>query len=439
MRGSASQVAFALLEFRPLTEPMASHDQTRAVTKLPSSAESPWVLLRTVTNHPFVYKKMVRDVAPEVRPGDVVAIYDRNGALVGRGLFNPRSQIVVRILSRGDVAIDDCFWRARLERAVGLRRQLGVDGVTDAYRLVHAEGDELPGLIVERYADHLVFEVFSLGVFQRYEQIAQALIDVLPPATGLDRPDRAGQAWHRVLRADTRVSRIEGFFVRPEDPPPAGRPGERVVIREHGVRYRVDIRTGHKTGFFCDQRENRMRFAGLCRDARVLDLCCYTGGFGLCARCIGGAREVTGVDLDEAAVALARENANLNQTRIDFVYADAFTFIRQMLKNNRQFDAVVLDPPKLANYRGELDEALQKYSDLNALAVQVVRPGGVLLTCSCSGLVSRDTFRSVVYQSAQRAQRPLQLFHESGAAPDHPVMLNCPESAYLKALWFRVH
>jgi len=399
---------------------------------------SPWVVLRSVSNHPFVYRKMVREVDDAARPGQVVNVYDKGLSFFGRGLFNPRSQIVVRMLTWDTTPVDDAFWRGRLTRAVELRRRLRLDEVTDACRLVHSEGDELSGLIVERYADCLVFEFFSLGMFQRHARIAALLGEILGPPTRLDRPDRVTGTWRTVLRADARIEAIEGFhvpspgaYVDLEHPP-------RVTIREQGVRYRVDVRSGHKTGFFCDQRDNRRRFAGLCRDAVVLDLCCYTGAFGLTAKILGGAREVTGVDLDQAAIAVARENANLNQTRVDFVYADAFTYLRQMLATGRQFDAVVLDPPKLATARGEVPEALQKYHDFNSLAVQVVRPGGVFLTCSCTGLVSREVFRQTVHQAARRAGRTLQLFDESGAAPDHPVMLNCPESAYLKALWFRV-
>ena len=403
----------------------------------PPNAHSPWVQLRSAMIHPFIYRKMVRQADPAARAGDVVNLYDKAGQFFGRGLYNPRSQIVVRVLTHEDVPIDDAFWRSRLELAVAHRRQLALDEVTDAYRLVHAEGDGLSGLIAERYADCLVFEIFSLGMFQRCEMLAAHLAAILGPPSGLDRPDRAAPAWRTFVRADPRIERLEGFHV----PGPADRATEtssRLTIREHGIRYRVDIKLGHKTGFFCDQRDNRLRLARLCRDAALLDLCCYTGGFSLCARKLGAAREVTGVDLDENAIAVARENANLNQTRIDFVYADAFTYMRQMLANQRQFDVIVLDPPKLATYREEYEDALRKYYDLNTLVVQVVRPGGVLLTCSCSGLVSATAFTEAVHRAAQRAGRKLQLFNQTGAAPDHPVLLSCPESAYLKALWFRV-
>jgi 23S rRNA (cytosine1962-C5)-methyltransferase len=400
----------------------------------PPGAQSPWVQLRSATLHPFIFQRMVRAADPAARPGDVVTVYDKAGVLFGHGLFNPQSQIAIRMLAYGETPIDEGFWRARLAQAVGLRRQLGLDQVTDAYRVVHSEGDNLSGLIVERYADCLVFEIFALGMFQRWGEFAALLADELGPPTSLDRPYKAGPAWRTFVRADAQIEAIEGFQVAAaqQDAP------ARLVIREHGVRYRVDIVGGHKTGFFCDQRDNRLRLARLCGGADVLDVCCYTGGFALCAKVAGGAASVTGVDLDEAAIELARENANLNQVRVDLVHADAFAYLRQMQANGRQFDVVVVDPPKLVTSRRDLEEGLAKHHDLNALAVQLVRPGGIMLTCSCSGLVSRSAFLETVRRAAQRAGRALQLFDQSGAAPDHPMLLDCPESAYLKVLWFRV-
>jgi len=396
--------------------------------------QSPWVWARSVRSHPFLYRKMVRELDPAARPGDVVQVYDREGRLFARGLFNPRSQIVVRLLADVDTPIDDAFWRARLQQALELRRRLQLDEVTDAYRLVHAEGDGLSGLVVERFADTLVFEVFALGMWQRREQIAAVLRELLPAPTALDRPQQAAAAWRTVVLADARAAELEGF--RP--PPPTPETPARLTVREHGVRYRVDFAAGHKTGFFCDQRDNRRRFAELCRDACVLDAFCYSGGFGLCAKLAGGAREVTSVDLDEKALALARENANLNQARIAHVQADAFSYLRQMIANGRQYDAVVLDPPKFALTRRDLEDARAKYHDLNKLGVQVVRPGGVLLSCSCSGLVSAESFLETVHVAARRVGRRLQLLAQTGAAADHPVLLDCPETAYLKALWLRV-
>ncbi len=406
----------------------------RESSDAPPAAQSPWVRLRSATYHPFVFQRMLAAADPAARPGDIVSVYDKSGALFGRGFYNPRSQIALRMLAHGDVPIDDDFLRQRIATAVALRRELRLDAVTDAYRLIHAEGDALSGLIAERYADCLVFELFSLGVQQRIGRLGEWLAAELGPPASLDRPDRAAPAWRIVVRADEGIAAMEGFRApRPGPEAPAS-----VVIREHGIRYRVDLLAGHKTGFFCDQRENRRRFAALCEGATLLDLCCYSGGFSLCARILGKAREVVAVDLDEAALAQARENANLNSARVEFAHADAFLYLRQMIANGRQFDRVVLDPPKLALGRNEYDDALRKYHDLNSLAVQVVRPGGLLLTCSCSGLVSNQAFIETVHRAARRGGRTVQMLELTSAGPDHPVMLNCPESAYLKALWLRV-
>ena len=271
-------------------------------------------------------------------------------------------------------------------------------------------------------------------MFQRAAMLAERLAELLGPPTSLDRAGRVSPTWRIVVRADETIARTEGFRAAPERQPDVGG----LTIHEHGIRYRVDVAGGQKTGFFCDQRDNRRRIALFCRDATVLDLCCYTGGFGLCAKLLGKAKEVTSVDLDESAVAVARENMNLNQTRINLVHSDAFAYLRQMIANGRQFDTVVLDPPKLAMTRRDMDNALRKYHDLNGLAMQVVRPGGLLVTCSCSGLVARDLFVETVHRAARGLKRPLQMFDQTGAGPDHPVMLSCPESEYLKVLWLRV-
>lgn len=393
---------------------------------------SPWVVLRSAHLNPLIYRKMIGQVDPAARPGDVVNVYDKREQLFGRGLFNPRSTIVVRMLSAGSAPVDDAFWRERLSRALELRTSLRLNQVTDAYRLVHAEGDGLSGLIAERYADCIVCEMFSLGVQQRIGALTQTLAELLGPPAALDRPQRAAPEWRIVLRADEHIAATEGFRLPPV-PESAS-----VIIREHGVRYRVDMAAGHKTGFFCDQRDNRQQFAGLCGDATVLDLCCYSGGFGLCAKLLGGARTVTSVDLDEAALEMARENANLNQARIDLVHSDAFNYARQMLAIRRQYDAVVLDPPKFAPTRDALPEAERKYFDLNALAVRLVRPGGFLLTCSCSGLVGRTHFEEIVLRAARSTGRPVQILGSTGAAADHPVHGSCPETEYLKALWLRI-
>jgi len=419
----------------------AARRQTRPHANTPAPPEHkypyPWVRLRSGTAHPLIFQRMVGDVDPAARAGDIVAVYDKAGRHFGHAFYHDRSQIALRMLSYGTAPIDDAFFRERLARAVGWRKRLFAgDETTDVYRLVHAEGDGLSGLIAERYADWIAIEVFSLGVARRIDLFKRLLGEL----TGLTRS---------VVRADERICRLEGFHVpadaecnlseaaavseRPHSTVP-----DTVTVRENGIRFRVDMRAGHKTGFFCDQRENRRRLAALCGSASVLDVCCYTGGFGIYAKKLGGAESVTGVDLDEKAIDMAKRNADLNQVRIDHVRADAFAYLRQMQQNGRAYDVVVLDPSKFVASREEYDEGARKYVDLNTLGMSVVKPGGLLLTCSCSGLVSRDDFLGLVKAAANRLRRSLQIVDQTAAGPDHPVMANCPESAYLKAVWARV-
>lgn len=383
----------------------------------------PWARLRSGSGHLFIYQRMLADVDPQARAGDIVAVYHRDGRLFGHAFYHDRSQIALRILSYEAAPVDEAFFRRRLDTALAWRRQLvGGDSGTDVYRLVHSEGDWLSGLIAERYGDAIAIEVFSLGIFRRIELIQQLFREL----TGIER---------FVVRADERVEQIEGFEVKPAMST-AGL--ETITVRESGLRFRVDLRGGHKTGFFADQRDNRKRLAGLCRGGTVLDVCCYTGGFGVYAATVGAAAEVTGVDLDEKAIELARKNANLNQARIQHVHADAFAYLRQMQTNGRSYDVVVLDPPKFVATRDEFHEGARKYVDLNTLGMTVLRPGGLLLTCSCSGSVSHDDFFGMVRAAANRLRRSLQIVDVTGAAPDHPVMANAPESGYLKAVWARV-
>ena len=240
---------------------------------------------------------------------------------------------------------------------------------------------------------------------------------------------------HVRVHVDERIALAEDFSGRPLTSPLSP---PRVTIHEHGVRYRVQFEGGHKTGFFCDQRDNRRDLAPFCPGRSVLDACCYTGGFGLNALIRGEASEVTCVDLDEKAIALARENANANQVRPSFVHADAFGYMRQMGINGRRYGVVVLDPPKLIPGRLDISAGKRKYFDLNVLAMNLVEPGGLLLTCSCSGLLSREEFVILLRAAARKAGRSAQLLAATGASADHPVGLDALEGAYLKAVWLRM-
>ena len=393
---------------------------------LDPEADLPTVAIRASGQHPFVYRKMTIGPVGRARPrdGDLVRVVDRDGVPIGFGLWNARSQINVRMLAQGVEPPDEAFWRGRIDRAVALRREtLGLERETNAYRVLHAEADGLSGLIVDRFDDVLSVEIFSLGIYQRIGPILAILGETLGTK-------------HFRANVDERIALAEDFPGRPLASPKLP---PRVTIEENGVRYRVQFEGSHKTGFFCDQRDNRKRLTAFTGGRSVLDACCYTGGFGISALKRGDAREVTCVDLDEKAIALARDNANANGVRPTLVHADAFGYLRQMGANGREYDVVVLDPPKLIPGRLDVAQGKRKYFDLNFLALRVVEPGGLLLTCSCSGLLPPEEFLILLRAAARKAGRAVQVLGVTGAAPDHPVGLEALEGAYLKAAWLRVN
>jgi 23S rRNA (cytosine1962-C5)-methyltransferase len=390
---------------------------------VPSPVTLPQVRLKIARRsaHPWIFQKMVEKPAAKLAGGSIVDILDRDGQWVGRGFYNGHSRIALRLLTADPAeAIDADFFLRRIGRAVSLRRDwLGLDAVTDACRLIHSEGDGLSGLVVDRFGSTLVLEFFAAGMFRCREMIQAALLISFPESRFY---------WF----AEEHVQKQESFNCRPPEPPPPG------VITEHGVRFRVAPGSKHKTGFFLDQRENRKTLAGFCAGRRVLDLCCNSGGFAVYAKVLGGAAEVIGVDLDEQALALARQNANLNQVQIRLVQSDLFPWLRDVLANGQRFDVVILDPAKQTRDREAVDLALKKYLDMNRLALQAVAPGGLFLTCSCTGLVSEETFLETVRRAAWQAGRSLQVLRISGAAADHPFLLHVPEGRYLKAVFARV-
>ncbi|MCX7915103.1 MAG: class I SAM-dependent rRNA methyltransferase [Verrucomicrobiae bacterium] len=380
----------------------------------------PWVQLRTYSFSPSIFPAMIAGSSARVPAGAWVSVYDRDGRHFGNGWYNARAKIPLRVIHHGSEPVGEDYVETLLDRAVAWRmEQLRLDQQTDAYRVVNSDGDGISGLVVDRYADVLSVEVHSLAVWQRLER----WLPRLHARLGTTRA---------VVQVDERSARNEGMPARSLE-------GGVVRVRENGMRFEVRFDAAHKTGFFCDQRENRRRFGMLVQGRRTLDLCCYTGGFAIAAAVLGGARDVTGVDLDEEAIAQARRNGNLNQrTRIRWVHADAFAYARQMQQNGERWGAVVLDPPKFLENREGMRPGIRKYEDLNSLAIQLVEPGGLLVTCSCSGLWTMEEFETHVIRAAHRLGRRLQVFDRTGAGPDHPVLSNCLESRYLKVLWARV-
>ena len=389
----------------------------------------PWAQLKFVSFQPAIFPRMLGEVSRDARPGDLVSVYDKFGNRVGIGLFNPRAKMPLRVVVHTAAPLGEEYFESAIRRAVALRRDLfQLDAQSEAYRVINSDGDGLSGLTIDRYADVLYCDVYSLGIFHRLPRWLPLLHELLGTK-------------HVRLHVDHDLGSLEGIKPSQLKEITASAPAK-VRIRENGVKYEVDFAEGHKTGFFCDQRDNRRRFGLLASGKRVLDLCSYTGGFSINA-ILGGATEVTAVDLDEKVIGQGRRNANLNQispNRLKWVHADAFAYARQMQKNGEKFDAVICDPPKFVMTREPsfAAEGMRKYSDLNQMAASLVAPGGLFVTCSCSGLVSLETFEECVIKGVHRLNRRLQIFDRTGAGVDHPVYSNCLESRYLKVLWARV-
>lgn len=391
---------------------------------------------------------MLHDASPDAGVGDLVHVYTKRGEYFGRGLYDPLAKMPLRVYHHhhhhhdqleGDDA-DHEFGEAGLtqlvQSAVDLRTKvLRLPERTDAFRVINSDGDGLSGLIVDKYADVLSIEVHSVGVYQRLKEWIPLLHEVL------------GTRRHRIatdIRRAGDASDDAGLFEE-LDPGYGSDPVHSVTVKENEVEYEVNFESGHKTGFFCDQRDNRQRFAQLVRDRTVLDLCCYTGGFAIAAATTGRAKHVTAVDLDEQAIAQARRNAAANALRhrpdaLRFVHADAFVYARQLEITGQRFDVVLCDPPKFIDSRDERETArgLRKYEDLNALAAGLVAPGGLLVTCSCSGLLSETGFEEVVARAVHKRNRRMQVLNKTGAGEDHPILASCPESRYLKVVWARM-
>ncbi|MBC7249315.1 MAG: class I SAM-dependent rRNA methyltransferase [Anaerolineae bacterium] len=378
-------------------------------------------------HHPWVFSGAIARIEGEAQDGDIVVVRDAGGNFLARGTLNRHSQITVRLLSWDqDEAIDLTFWRARLAQAIAGRRALSDDAGTTAYRLVNAEADLLPGLIVDRYADFLVVQFLTLGMDMHKHEIVSLLAEMLQPRGIYERCDEE-------MRAKEGLPTQEGCLWG-EEPP------DLLQISENGLRFWVDIKRGQKTGFYLDQRENRRRVQVYCPQRTVLNAFAYSGGFAVYAAAVGAGR-ITNVDSSAEALDLARRNMALNgfDSRDDeYVPGDVFQVLRHYRDQGRCFDVVVLDPPKFAHTQAQVQRAARGYKDVNLLALQLLRPGGVLVTFSCSGAISADLFQKIVFGASVDAGRDVQIIERLSQGPDHPVLLSFPESQYLKGLVCRV-
>ena len=374
--------------------------------------------------HPWIFSGAVRGIEG-VGDGEVAEVVTAKGQLVGSGYVNRHSQIVVRLLTFGEEPFTPELWETRLRRAIGAR-----PASMSAARAVYAESDGLPGLIVDRYERYWVLQVLSLGVEREKASIVAAL-------------ERVAGVIDLYERSDVDVREKEGL------PLVTGvlcgtTPPETVTISEPTasggtVDLLVDIARGHKTGAYLDQRENRARVGRYCDGAEVLNVFSYSGAFGLHALA-AGAQRVTHIDSSAAALDLARKNAEHNgvEARCELVQDDAFSALRRFRDQRRSFDVIIVDPPKFVHAATQLDRATRAYKDINLVAAKLVRPGGILATFSCSGLVSAELFQKVVFGASLDARREMQLVERLGQAGDHPVLLSFPEGEYLKGMVCRV-
>ena len=389
-----------------------------------------------INQHPWVFSGAIRDVDGYPQPGEIVSVRAHDGAFLGRGYWNASSQIRVRLLTWDDEPIDDGWWRKMLKQAIqarSLQAGLVTGEERAAYRLVNAENDFLPGLIVDRYGDWLVMQALTLGIDTRKVMLAEMLADLVKPQGIYERSDVD-------VRAKEGLEPATGVL-RGIAPP------ERIEIHENGRAF-VDVYNGHKTGYYLDQAVNRALLLDLVAayegPCHLLNLFSYTGGFSLAALAAGRAH-VVNVDASYEALELAEAAATLNQydaasdeISAEYIQADVFEYLRDQVDVGALYDIVVLDPPKFAHSRGQVESAARGYKDINLHAFQLVRPGGYLMTFSCSGAISADLFQKIVFGALVDSGRQAQILQHLGPSPDHPVALTFPEGAYLKGLLLRV-
>ncbi len=378
---------------------------------------------RIRSGHPWIFSNEIARVDGESTPGSAAEVFAADGSFLGTGYHNPHSLIAVRLLARTRANIDSSsFYVERLQRALAYRKQI-YPGLA-SYRAVHGEGDFLPGLVVDRYNNYLSIQLLSCGMDSRKEAIIEALQEVFQPA-GI------------VARNDVAVRSLEGLDERVEIL--AGDIPENLEIEEHGLRFRVNLLSGQKTGHFLDQKDNHLLLKDHVAGKEVLDCFCYSGSWGVHAAFFGSAK-VTCLDISAKAIALAKENAALNGVtgRMAFETIDVFERLRTLKNEKVRFDLIVMDPPAFVKSRKALKEAQKGYITINRRALELLNPEGVLITCSCSYHMEREMFRDLLTTAAQQAGKSLRLLAVRSQSPDHPILLNVPETEYLKCMMLQV-
>ncbi len=378
-------------------------------------------------HHPWVLSHSVTEPTAPIEPGSVVELLMPSGQWIGRGIYNRASRIRIRLYQWDSEAELNTQWVLdRLASAVGMRQSyVRQRGRLDAVRLVNSEGDGLSGLIVDQFGPYLVVQVTALAITKWLDEIIDWLDETLSPA-GI------------IVRIDEKTAANEGLT--PQSEAKRGSLPDGVFeITDDGIRLGIDLTTSQKTGYYLDQRANRHRAARWITSGSMLDVCTYIGGFSLAACKWGTPEKIRAIDSSAAALEQAQRNAELNGfDKIEFVKADCFDYMEQLSRGEERFQTVVLDPPRMAGNRNQLPSALRAYHRLNFSAVNVLNPGGILVTCSCSGRVTRADFAGMLASVSKRTKRPIQILESYGADFDHPIDVNCPESEYLKFYICRV-
>lgn len=371
--------------------------------------------------HPWIFSGAIGHLDPGIVDGEIISVRDSKGAHLGCGYYNSRTRIAVRMLSFGDREITDTYLRELVRAAAARRAANPLLGDTDSYRLIFSEGDFLPGLIVDRYAGHLVLQFLTLGMDRLRETIVTILREELDPASIYERSDHEGRALEGLSPAQGQL---------------LGETPAELVMNEAGMSFYVNVGAGQKTGFFLDQRDNRALVRGLARGRKVLNLFSYTGGFSVAAAA-GGATSIVSVDSSAGALELAKKNMELNRVTAPcgFTRADIFQYLRE---GEMDADLVILDPPALAKNRASVDRACRGYKDLHLQLARRCPAGTTVLTCSCSRFIGMDLFQMVVFEAFADAGRKAAIIGKHGQPCDHPVSIFCPETEYLKAMLLQV-
>ncbi|MEB4593544.1 class I SAM-dependent methyltransferase [Candidatus Thiothrix sp. Deng01] len=373
-------------------------------------------------HHPWVFSGAVDKLKGKPQSGETVEVRAANGDLLGLGAWSPASQIQVRLWTFADAVIDRSFFLERIRQALAYRQQLGIPEHNSGYRLVNAESDGLPGVVVDKFGDWLVMQCLTAGAEHWKQTLADALLEAVPAHGVYERSDVD-------VRKKEGLENITGTLRG--TPPPAC-----IDIEEAGRRYRVDAHNGHKTGFYLDQRDNRSQLQQYASGKTVLNCFAYTGGFAIAAL-HGGAEHAVNIDASQPALELAAQTAALNgfqPAQMENVCGDVFKLLREYRNEGRQFDIVVLDPPKFADNRNQLEKAARGYKDINLLGFKLLKPGGLLFTFSCSGLMESNLFQKIVADAAVDAGCDARILRKLDQAADHPTRLAFPEGYYLKGL-----